>query len=331
MNIIFSILAIIMDRRFGDPQKYHPVIYIGTLISFIEKKWNNGARRRWKGALCVAIVCVITGSTVFILVSLAKEIHWIVWLAVEVSLISLALAQKSLQQAAMLVYNALAIGDQREAREKLSWIVGRDTAHLEESEIVRGVVETVSENTSDGVTAPLFYALLFGSTGAWIYKAINTLDSMIAYRNERYEQFGYVAAKLDDVANFIPSRITGLLIMLGTKNKTAHSVKWRLKQWYIDARKHPSPNSGFLEAATAVQLGIQLGGFNKYGGKESFRAYMGEPYMELNKDHILQSVQHMYRVATYFIVLGVVIYALSSAWCECTYFMREVIAYAESY
>lgn len=118
---------------------------------------------------------------------------------------------------------ALTRGDLEEARKKLSWIVGRDTEHLDEPEIVRGVVETVSENTSDGVTAPLFYACLFGATGLWTYKAINTLDSMIGYKNEKYEEFGKFSARLDDVANFIPSRITGLIILLFTKRRpTAH-------------------------------------------------------------------------------------------------------------
>lgn len=215
----------------------------------------------------------------------------------------------------MVVYNGLKLNDLKEARVKLGWIVGRDTHNLEEDEIVRGVVETVSENTSDGVTAPLFYALLFGAPGIWVYKTINTLDSMIGYKNERFNEFGRFAARLDDIVNFIPSRITGLLILFCTRNQGKYSFKKRFWLWCKDAKKHPSPNSGYLEAATAYQLGIRLGGFNSYGGKQTFRAYMGEPIELLQKKHILASIQHMYTVSLYFtLVVGGVIYAISLAW-----------------
>lgn len=300
----------------GDPQKWtHPVVYIGRAIAFLEKKWNDGRFRRLKGLLTVVLVVGGTGLAVYIVVQLALRLHLFVWVAVEVAFISLALAQKSLQQAAERVAAALAQGDLREARDKLSWIVGRDTAHLEEPEIVRGVIETVSENTSDGVTAPLFYALLFGATGAWCYKAINTLDSMIAYKNERYMEFGYVAAKLDDLANYIPSRITGFVILCGTKAEMGQNFRTRLQHWRVDAKKHPSPNSGYLEAATAWQLGIRLGGYNRYGQVESFRAYMGEPHVVMNRLHIEKAVAHMYACTLYVLGLGGIVYAIACAWC----------------
>lgn len=315
ITYIVCVLAVLVDRIFGDPVKWtHPVIWIGRGISFLEKYLNGGRLRKVKGLLTVVLVVVGTGLVVSGIVQLALKVHFMLWVAVEVVLISLALAQKSLQQAAERVTVPLAAGDLVEARDKLGWIVGRDTAHLEEPEIVRGVIETVSENTSDGVTAPLFYALLFGATGAWCYKAINTLDSMIAYKNERYMDFGYVAAKLDDVANYIPSRITGLLLLLGTKAEMAQSLRTRLKLWFVDAKKHPSPNSGYLEAATAIQLGIRLGGYNRYGAVESFRAYMGEPHNEMAPVHIEKAVAHMYACTLYFLGLGGIIYAITCAW-----------------
>lgn len=173
---------------------------------FFEKKWNHGSgsRRRINGLLTVFLTISITTGSVFLIVFLAIKIHLLLWLVVEIFLICLALAQKSLKEAAMLVYDSLKANDLPEARKYLSRIVGRETNHLDEPEIVRGVVETVSENTSDGVTAPLMYALCFGATGAWCYKAINTPDSMIGYKNERYADFGFAAAKLDDVANYLP-------------------------------------------------------------------------------------------------------------------------------
>lgn len=138
---------------------------------------------------------------------------------------------------------------------------------------------------------------------------------MIGYKNERYMDYGRFAAKLDDIANFVPSRITGLLIVLMTKNEGPFSLKERLRYWVRDAKKHPSPNSGYLEAATAYQLGIRLGGENVYGGVKSFRAYMGKSMMILQKQHILLSVQQMYRVSMIFtIILGGILYAISSTW-----------------
>ena len=289
MYIIICVIAVLIDCIVGDPKKWtHPVIYIGKVISFFERKWNNGSdgRRRINGFLTVFLTVSITTGSVFFIVILAMKIHLLIWLVVEIFLISLALAQKSLKEAAMLVYDSLEANDLPEARKYLSWIVGRDTNHLDEPEIVRGVIETVSENTSDGVTAPLMYALCFGATGAWCYKAINTLDSMIGYKNERYADFGYAAAKLDDVANYLPSRISGWFLIVFTKCDTVQPFKHRFRNWLKDAKKHPSPNSGYLEAATAVQLGIRLGGFNRYGGVESFRAYMGEPDNTMQKIHI---------------------------------------------
>ena len=316
MTTLICTFAILIDRLLGDPKKWtHPVVWIGQLISALDKWLNKGAMRKLKGFVCVGIVLLATGVVVGSIVYVSYRVHWIIGIGVEVVLISLALAQKSLEEAAMRVYNALQKEDFPEAREKLGWIVGRDTEHLDEPEIVRGVVETVSENTSDGVTAPLFYALLFGATGAWVYKAINTMDSMIAYKNERYGEFGFIAAKLDDIANFIPSRLTGLLILIGTKTAYGMPLWARLKRWMIDAKKHPSPNSGYLEAATALQLGIRLGGVNSYGGKSSFRAYMGDLQTELTRAHIAKSVRHMYIVTMYFLIfIGGICLVLSSTW-----------------
>ncbi|GED65755.1 adenosylcobinamide-phosphate synthase CbiB [Lysinibacillus fusiformis] len=292
--VIACIIGIIFDTLVGDPPKLpHPVRWIGKLIQSQTALWNQGKWRKLRGMVMALAVVGTTMFVVTLILLLSYQVSLIFGVLVEGLLIGIGLAQRSLKEAALAVYEPLVKGDFAEARVKLSWIVGRDTEKLGEDEIVRGVVETVSENTSDGVTAPLFYAFLFGAIGLWGYKAVNTLDSMVGYKNETYKDFGMFSAKLDDVLNFIPSRITGFLIVLGTKNETSYSFGQRLKRWAQDAKKHPSPNSGYLEAATAVQLGVQLGGKNTYQGVVSHRAIMGEKLVPLTKEHIMASIIHM--------------------------------------
>lgn len=292
--VMACIIGIIFDILVGDPPKLpHPVRWIGKLIQSQTALWNQGKWRKLRGMVMALAVVGTTMFVVTLILLLSYQVSLIFGVLVEGLLIGIGLAQRSLKEAALAVYEPLVKGDFAEARIKLSWIVGRDTEKLGEDEIVRGVVETVSENTSDGVTAPLFYAFLFGAIGLWGYKAVNTLDSMVGYKNETYKDFGMFSAKLDDVLNFIPSRITGFLIVLGTKNETSYSFGQRLKRWAQDAKKHPSPNSGYLEAATAVQLGVQLGGKNTYQGIVSHRAIMGEKLVPLTKEHIMASIIHM--------------------------------------
>lgn len=314
--MIACIIGLVFDLVVGDPPKMpHPVRWIGKLIHSQTELWNKGRMRKTRGMI---MALAVVGTTMFVVTAIlyvSYHISTLFGILVEGLLIGIGLAQRSLKEAAMAVYEPLVKGDFAEARLKLSWIVGRDTEKLDEDEIVRGVVETVSENTSDGITAPLFYAFLFGAIGLWGYKAVNTLDSMIGYKNERFKDFGMFAAKLDDVLNFVPSRLTGLLMVLGTKNETNVTLKKRLKRWAQDARKHPSPNSGYLEAATAVQLGVQLGGKNTYQGIESFRATMGQKLVPLTKEHIATAIIHM-RVATFLftvimLAVEVLIYAIT--------------------
>lgn len=294
-HIIAIAIGLLLDRIIGDPPNWpHPVRWIGSLILKLTARLNKGRARKAKGFLLVFIVIGITFFAILAILIGAYSIHIGVGIAVESILIASGLAQKSLQEAAMDVYRPLIKKDLPAARQKLSWIVGRDTEKLDEKAITRGVVETVSENISDGITAPLFYAfLLAGAPGLWLYKAINTLDSMVGYKNEKYEEFGYASAKLDDIANYIPSRLTGYIIMLWGKKESALPFGHRMKGWWLDAKKHPSPNSGYLEAATAYQLGIQLGGINTYKGIVSNRALMGVGEVPLNPSHILSAISHL--------------------------------------
>lgn len=314
--MVACVLALVIDAIIGDPPSWpHPIKLIGNLISALVKKFNHGSHRKWKGVLLFLIVVGLTVGIVLMIVIVSYTLNFWFGLTVETILIAMGLAQKSLKDSAMLVYQPLIKGDIEEARSKLSWIVGRDTEHLGEAEITRGVVETVSENTSDGITAPLFWAFLFGAVGLWGYKAVNTLDSMIGYKNEQYGDIGMFSARMDDVFNFIPSRLTGLCIVLFTKNETSRSLKERLTLWRQDAKKHPSPNSGWLEAATAYQLGIQLGGENRYKGIVSFRALMGAKDKELEAIHILKTIKQMHAAVLTFTLLllciGGLVYALA--------------------
>ncbi|GKW45457.1 adenosylcobinamide-phosphate synthase CbiB [Planococcus sp. NCCP-2050] len=303
-HVLAIALGILIDRIIGDPENWpHPVRWIGSLIMKLTRKLNRAPHAFRNGFLLIALMAGGAFAIAYLIVSLAYEVHGIVGFFVEAVLIAVGLAQKSLKDAAEEVHQPLLRKDFSKAREKLSWIVGRDTGHLNESEITRGVVETVSENTSDGVTAPLFWAFLLGAPGLWMYKAVNTCDSMVGYQNEQFSRFGYASAKLDDVLNFIPSRITGAIILLSTRNKRGLTLRQRFAEWLIDAPKHPSPNSGWLEAATAIQLGIELGGINTYKGVQSVRARMGMPIFKLEAHHIKETVAHMHLAVFWFYIL----------------------------
>ncbi|MGO1057566.1 adenosylcobinamide-phosphate synthase CbiB [Planococcus sp. FY231025] len=297
-------LGLFLDRLVGDPPSWpHPVRWIGTVIAGLSKRWNKPPHAFRNGFFMVALIAGLAFSAAFVLVKGAYTVHWILGFSVETVLIASGLAQKSLKDAAEEVYRPLVNKDWQQARGKLGWIVGRDTVDLDESEITRGVVETVSENTSDGVTAPLFWAFLLGAPGLWLYKAVNTCDSMVGYKSQEFEKFGFASARLDDLLNFVPSRITGALILITTKNKRRLPLRQRFAEWRVDAKKHPSPNSGWLEAATAIQLGIELGGLNTYKGVPSYRARMGQPVYRLEAAHIREAVEHMQTAAIWFFIL----------------------------
>lgn len=308
-------IGMVLDRLIGDPPNWpHPVKLLGTTISNFTKLLNRGRLRTAKGAILWLVICLPTFLLVIWLVSIAYRLHLFAGIAVEAVLIAVGLAQKSLRDAALLVYVPLKAGDMKEARDKLGWIVGRDTKKLDEGAISRATIETVSENTSDGVTAPLFWAFLLGAPGLWLYKAVNTLDSMIGYKDERYSQFGKVSARMDDVFNWIPSRLTGLLIILFTPNEGGLPLKKRLDGWLRDAKRHLSPNSGYLEAATAWQLNIQLGGSSTYRGVVSKRATLG-PAVTANKEHIRSAISQMQHVSWTFwslcTVIGGIFYVIT--------------------
>ncbi|HAQ07458.1 MAG TPA: adenosylcobinamide-phosphate synthase [Bacillus bacterium] len=323
-HMIAIIIAVILDWFIGDPPDWpHPVKWMGSLISRLDRYLNSGSARKAKGIVMLTAVLFIVGSLAILLTWTFYMIHPAAGILMEAVLISTTIAQKSLKEAALTVYQPLKNGDIDDARHKLSYIVGRDTDKLDESEVVRGAVETVAENTSDGITSPLFWALIGGAPFALIYRAINTCDSMVGYKNERYLEFGWASARLDDAANWIPSRITSICMLIG---KRPHYFT-RKKAWAIirrDARKHPSPNSGWGEAAVAAILCVQLGGVNYYNGILSNRATMGDPLVPLEKSHIL-NVNEMVTITVIifllFLLLGGVLFEMASSWIQSTLFV----------
>lgn len=298
--------AFIIDLIIGDPRRIpHPVVIIGKGISLLETYL-----RRWAapfmglkpaGAILTLVIVGLTYAVMWGITAGAYRIgHWF-GVAVSVWFLSTTLAVKGLGDAAVDIYNHLASGDIAEARKKVGWIVGRDTDCLDEGEITRATVETVAENIVDGILAPLFYAFIGGVPLAMAYKAINTLDSMVGYRNEKYRDFGWASARLDDLANYVPARVTGAIMLLAFW-LLGKPVKKALQTVLRDAPMHPSPNSGIPEAAVAGALGIRLGGLNFYGGVQSFRAYMGDPEKDLGREHIYDTVRLM-RVTSIIAVL----------------------------
>lgn len=264
------LLAWVADLIWGDPVALpHPVVGFGRLIAWGEHRWNQGGGRRWKGALlAVGLVVGIYGITCGLLQSLELLSHWCA-LLVQGLLIFYCLAGTTLVREVREVFRAV---DRSldEGRRQVARIVGRDTAQLTAQEVRTAALETLAENLSDGVIAPLCWYLLLGVPGMMAYKMINTLDSMIGYRNERYREFGCVAARMDDVANYLPARITALLMLL---------VAGRLSLLGFVARqgkRHASPNSGYPESALAGILDCRFGGPHLYFGQEVWKPFIGD-------------------------------------------------------
>lgn len=313
-HLLSIVIAYLMDKWIGDPKNIpHPVRWIGSVISFFERKWNHGENRKVKGLFMILTTIVLFMIIAFCMIWLAYSIHFVIGVLVEAIIITFMIAEKSLKDAALEVYQPLKKGDLQEARTKLSYIVGRDTENLPESEIVRGTVETVAENTSDAITAPLFWALLGGAPLGVFYRVVNTADAMVGYKNEKYKNFGYASAKLDDLFNWLPSRLTALIMILANARFLKVPLKTCFHIVLRDAKKHPSPNSGFPESAMAALLGVQLGGVNQYKGMISNRAKLGDPTFPLQSNHIQQSIIVMVRTNWLFVLMliigGVLIHA----------------------
>jgi len=305
--------AYVLDRMIGDPRSLpHPVIGMGKAITAIERVIRRfvSRPRGLKLAGLFLPLTVVGGTwalTAVLLWLLSLVSPWLMWIA-EVWLVSTTIASRGLKDAGMAVYAELHKGDIPAARQALGMIVGRDTAALDSPEIVRGTVETVAENIVDAIVSPLFFALLGGAPLAMAYRAVNTLDSMVGYKNEKYRELGWASARLDDAANLVPARLTALLLVLCAR---LLRLDWRrsLRTVLRDARLHPSPNSGYPESAVAGALGIRLGGMNVYHGVASFRSYMGDPLRTMEPEDIILTSRLMLLCAS--IVAGL---CAAAAW-----------------
>lgn len=297
MRLLSLYIGYIIDLIIGDPYSFpHPVKYIGKLIKVVENfvrktaKTDKGLKI---GGFFLWFVTVGTTFAVTYLVMRLARFNTVVYVIINSIVIYTTLATKCLKDEAKKIYEVLKTGDLQKSRTQLSYIVGRDTANLDEKEIIRATVETVAENTVDGLIAPLFYAFIGGAPLAMAYKAINTLDSTVGYKNEKYLHIGFASAKIDDIANYIPSRIAVILFTIGNfflRNDYKNCFKIAIR----DRKNHKSPNCAFSEGAVAGALGIQLGGTNVYFGEVVYKPTIGDKTREIEVEDIARTNKILY-------------------------------------
>ena len=294
-RLIFFIkiwIAYVLDLIFGDPQNVvHPVQVIGKIISAGEKVLLRKKYKFLAGAVLNIFTVSITYTSMY-LISKSVKIS-VFFMIIEIYLMYTIFSINSLAREGNRVYRILKEGDIEKARKDLSYLVSRDTEMMDEKMIIRSTMETISENTVDGIVAPMFYMFLGGMPLAMAYKAINTLDSMVGYKNEKYMEFGKFSAKVDDVANFIPARITGILIVLASMI-LGYDYKNSLKIFLRDRKNHSSPNSAHSEASVAGALGVQFGGKVSYFGKDINKPTIGDKTKEFELEDIRKNIRIMY-------------------------------------
>jgi adenosylcobinamide-phosphate synthase len=302
--------AVIIDWILGDPYWFpHPVIYIGKLIKFLENKGRSvcktpKALKVW-GGLIVIIVCFVSFLIPFTILRVTRSLPWL-YHGLNIFMLWTTLAARSLHKEGIKVYHSLEREDLGDARLKLSYIVGRDTKNLSSEEIIRADVETIAENTSDGIIAPLFFAALGGAPLSMLYKGVNTMDSMLGYLNEKYRHIGFFPAKTDDVFNFIPARITGFLMCISAPVVNGNIIR-SLRIMVRDRKNHKSPNCAYPEAAVAGAMDVQLGGSNTYFGEVMAKPTIGDAVKKLTRSHISDTIRLMYSTEILFILVYIAI------------------------
>lgn len=311
---MLAAFALILEYVFGYPRWLyqrigHPVTWLGALISFADRRYNReGDTDKQRKILGVALLLgIVTLAAVWgwacQRLIRALPVSWL-W---EAMLVASLLAGRSLYDHVAAVRNVLRDDGIDAARRELSKIVGRNTSQLDEKDVCRAAIESLSENTSDGLVAPLFWYLLAGLPGIAIYKAVNTADSMVGYKTARYMQFGWASARMDDVLNFFPARLTVLLYALGAVFYAPASPLDTLKVAWFDAQKHASPNAGWPEAAMAGALGLRLGGPGMRGGEPHPDPYFGKGLVELRAADITTALALYRRLCTVVLILTLVI------------------------
>jgi adenosylcobinamide-phosphate synthase len=274
-NILITILAYFIDKFFGEFPIKHPVIYIGEMITFFEDKfYKDSVFRGFLLVLFILSISFFVSWSIYTYLSYLSDFLTIIFSSI---IASMFVAHRMLYDS---VKDILIVEDKKKA---ISMLVSRDTKNMSESDIYKAAIETYAENLSDGVIAPLFYLLIFNLPGIILYKAVNTMDSMVGYRTLKYEKFGKVAAILDDILNYIPARLTAVLIMILSSQKNIFS-------FYKYGKKHDSPNAGHPISAIALACGIQLGGDTYYFGKIKHKAKFGNGRKQIVKDDVLNAL-----------------------------------------
>lgn len=304
---ISIVCAYIMDMILGDPKWLpHPVVLMGKLIHTLEKILRKIFKTEKGLKLAGLLLWIITVGTslvlTFFVLKIAFNFSFILGFILQTIIIWTGIARKTLYDEAEKVYQAVETGDIKKARTRIGYLVGRDTTKLSFDEIIRATVETVAENTVDGITAPLFYATIGGAPLMMAYKAVNTLDSMVGYKNDKYENLGYFSAKLDDFFNWLPARITlvGFIFAAAIKGYDYAATQKIAKR---DHKNHKSPNAGWPEAAMAGTLGIQLGGNNVYFGKIVEKPTIGDKTRQLESQDIIRSGKIMKKTSDMMLLL----------------------------
>lgn len=303
---LMAAAAYILDLIFGDPGWLpHPVKGIGYLAQKLEIFSRKAIRNeRAAGIIFAAVIIGAVYAVSFIIILAASHYNRYLGFALSVLFIYTTLSIKDLKTESMRVYWALKNGQRDAARKYLSLIVGRDTENLGDADIIRATVETVSENTVDGIIAPIFYAFLGGAPLALAYKAASTLDSMVGYKNDKYKDFGWASAKIDDILNFVPARLSAFIMPLASWLAGLDAVN-SFKVTLRDRKNNPSPNSGIPEAAVAGALSVRLGGLNYYNSVAVMKQFMGDDKNVLAISHIKESLRIAYISALLAVVLGI--------------------------
>ncbi|BAH42221.1 cobalamin biosynthesis protein [Brevibacillus brevis NBRC 100599] len=303
--------AYLIDRVVGDPRGLpHPVIIMGWWITRLEQVIRSLVKEeshlKLAGVLFPVVIVGGSYAVVWLILWGATFIHPVLAWILGAWLISTTIATKGLADAGMEIARHLVAGDMEAARRSLSMVVGRDTEQLDEPEVCRGAVETVAENIVDAIVSPLIFAAIGGAPLAMAYRAANTLDSMVGYKNEKYLNLGWASARIDDVLNYIPARLTALLLVTASWLQRLDGKQcWAMIR--RDAHLHPSPNSGLPEAGVAGALGVQLGGLNYYQGVASNRAKMGDAKRPLQASDIVATIRLMYLVSLLCLLVSVMI------------------------
>lgn len=296
--MIEIVLGYSLDLLIGDPYwLYHPVRIIGHLIVWLEQRLlsleDSAQKQKKRGLVLLMTVSSLSFLVPFIVLLGMSQIHIGLGIALEAWMIYQIFATKCLDVETKKVYKALRSGDLNEARKMIGYLVSRDTDVMTDEDIVKAAIETIAENLGDGVIAPMIYVMIGGAPLGWYYKSVNTLDSMVGYKNDKYQHYGYFSAKWDDVLNYIPARLTAFFILIaGFFLRLDVKMGWRMLK--RDRKNHASPNSAYPESTAAGLLRIQLGGKASYFGKVSMKPTMGDPLKTIDVDDLKKCSRLLY-------------------------------------